>query len=110
MPTVSGFARGSGSVLTVAAAVLVMVLSWAVAGPWTGKPRRNAAIAVDVCLSMIASLRCVFRRRWTQSYTKPQGASSTCLQAAGRSAMVSGARGFGGSFGGGGCRTESLNQ
>ena len=38
------------------------------------------------------------------------GASSTCLQPGGRSAIVSGARGFGGSFGGGGCSTDSLNQ
>jgi hypothetical protein len=36
------------------------------------------------------------------------GATSTCLQAAGRSAIVSGGRGFGGSFGG--LSTPGLNQ
>src|SRR6185312_3405684 len=38
------------------------------------------------------------------------GASSTCLQAAGRSATVIGGVGFGGIFGGLGCSTESLNH
>jgi hypothetical protein len=38
------------------------------------------------------------------------GASSTCRQDAGKSAIVIGGFGFGGSFGGCGCSTPSLNQ
>jgi hypothetical protein len=40
----------------------------------------------------------------------PYGAISTCLHAAGRSAIVSGGRGLAGSFGGGGLRIDSWNQ
>ena len=43
-------------------------------------------------------------------YGFASGAASTALQAAGSCAIVIGGRGFGGSFGCLGCRTESWNQ
>jgi hypothetical protein len=43
-------------------------------------------------------------------YCFASGAANTCLQAAGNCASVIGGRGFGGTFGGFGWRTESLNQ
>jgi hypothetical protein len=45
-----------------------------------------------------------------RSYGLASGAARTCLQAAGNCASVIGGRGFGGSFGGLGWSTESLNQ
>ena len=43
-------------------------------------------------------------------YCFASGAFSTALQAAGNCAIVIGGFGFGGTFGGFGCSTESLNQ
>ncbi len=43
-------------------------------------------------------------------YRFASGAARTCRQAAGNCAMVIGGFGFGGTFGGFGCSTESLNQ
>ena len=50
------------------------------------------------------------RGRETNGYCLASGAASTALQAAGNSASVIGGRGLGGTFGGFGCRVESLNQ
>jgi hypothetical protein len=89
-----------------------------------------AAIAADIArMIIIASLRrLVARRLQAPGYTSSgscftpwaemgsnasrrcYGASSTCRQDAGRSAIVIGGFGFGGSFGGCGCSTPSLNQ